>query len=187
MTSVASIVSSHPALVISVSMPTLWKLKDGGAAVLTRLAALLHIKRHTMIRETRLCTVGVSQPCWPGSPYQPIPVATARVVQGRPAGARRSAALPRGYRRDPAGDQLQPADLDEHVPDRRLPAADHRRRAGQGGPVGYRLLRRGSGRPGRAGAGVRQGTARRSWRHPAGGQRGRPGHRHAQQGQADRR
>ena len=70
-----SIVSSHPALVISVSMPTLWKLKDGGAAVLTRLAALLHVKRHTMIRETRLCTVGVSQPCWPGSPYQPIPIA----------------------------------------------------------------------------------------------------------------
>jgi penicillin-binding protein 2 len=72
----APIVSSHPALVISVSMPTLWKLKHGGAAVLTRLAALLHVKRRTMIRETRLCTVGVGQPCWPGSPYQPIPVAT---------------------------------------------------------------------------------------------------------------
>jgi penicillin-binding protein 2 len=71
----ASIVSSHPALVISVAMPTLWKLKDGGAAVLTRLAALLHIRRSTLIRETRLCTVGVGQPCWPGSPYQPIPVA----------------------------------------------------------------------------------------------------------------
>jgi len=69
------VVSSHPALVISVSMPTLWKLSDGGVSVLRRLAALLRIKPRTMTREVRLCTVGVGQPCWPGSPYQPIPVA----------------------------------------------------------------------------------------------------------------
>ena len=69
------IVDSHPALVISVSMPTLWKLPDGGTAVLHRLGTLLHIKQRTMLREVRLCTVGVSRPCWPGSPYQPIPVA----------------------------------------------------------------------------------------------------------------
>ncbi len=69
------IVDSNPALVVSVSMPTLWKMSDGGASVLRRLAALLHIKQATMMREVRLCTVGVSQPCWPGSPYQPIPVA----------------------------------------------------------------------------------------------------------------
>ncbi|HET9894364.1 MAG TPA: penicillin-binding protein 2 [Streptosporangiaceae bacterium] len=70
------IVSSHAALVISVSMPTLWKLPDGGNTVLARLARLLTIKQRTMRREVRLCTRGVSQPCWPGSPYQPIPVAT---------------------------------------------------------------------------------------------------------------
>jgi penicillin-binding protein 2 len=77
------IVDSHPELVISVSMPTLWKLSDGGAAVLRRLAALLHINQSTMLREVRLCTAGVSRPCWPGSPYQPIPVlqnAPARVA-----------------------------------------------------------------------------------------------------------
>ena len=28
-----------------------------------------------LAKKVRLCTVGVSQPCWPGSPYQPIPVA----------------------------------------------------------------------------------------------------------------
>jgi len=28
-----------------------------------------------MLQQVRLCAVGVSQPCWPGSPYQPIPVA----------------------------------------------------------------------------------------------------------------
>ena len=28
-----------------------------------------------MQERVRLCTVGVKQPCWQGSPYQPIPVA----------------------------------------------------------------------------------------------------------------
>jgi penicillin-binding protein 2 len=69
------IVDSHSAMVISVSMPTLWKLSHGGTAVLQRLAGLLRIRQQTMRREVRLCTVGVGKPCWPGSPYQPIPVA----------------------------------------------------------------------------------------------------------------
>jgi penicillin-binding protein 2 len=71
----APIVDSSSALVISVSLPTLWNEHDGGTAVLGRLARLLHIGRHKLSRELRLCTVGVKQPCWPGSPYQPIPVA----------------------------------------------------------------------------------------------------------------
>lgn len=71
----APIVDSHPALVISVSMPALWQQADGGAAVLRRLAGLLHVGQRRMLREVRLCTAGVHQPCWPGSPYQPIPVA----------------------------------------------------------------------------------------------------------------
>ncbi len=71
----APMVDSHSALVISVSMPTLWKEPHGGAVVLRRLARLLHIGRHKIFREVRLCTAGVKQPCWPGSPYQPIPVA----------------------------------------------------------------------------------------------------------------
>jgi penicillin-binding protein 2 len=57
-------------------MPTLWKLSNGGTAVLRRLAILLNMKQSTMLREVRLCTVKVGQPCWSGSPYQPIPVAT---------------------------------------------------------------------------------------------------------------
>lgn len=71
----APIVDSRSALVVSVSMPTLWQQSDGGAAVLRRLGRLLHIGQRRMLREVRLCTVGVKQPCWPGSPYQPIPVA----------------------------------------------------------------------------------------------------------------
>jgi len=71
----APIVDSHSELVVSVDMPVLWKQADGGAAVLRRVSRLLHIKHGKLLKEVRLCTVGVSQPCWTGSPYQPIPVA----------------------------------------------------------------------------------------------------------------
>ena len=71
----APMVDSQSALVVSVSMPTLWKQSDGGAAVLGRLARLLHVRHRRLLREVRLCTAGVHQPCWTGSPYQPIPVA----------------------------------------------------------------------------------------------------------------
>jgi penicillin-binding protein 2 len=70
----APIVDSRPAMVVSVSMPVLWKQSDGGVAELRRLASLLRIRQRTLLREVRPCAVGVGQPCWPGSPYQPIPV-----------------------------------------------------------------------------------------------------------------
>jgi penicillin-binding protein 2 len=69
------IVDSRPALVVSVNMPVLWKQPDGGVAELHRLARLLRIRGRTLLREVRECAAGVRQPCWPGSPYQPIPVA----------------------------------------------------------------------------------------------------------------
>jgi penicillin-binding protein 2 len=49
--------------------------QPGGAApVLHRLAPLLGMSYQLLTSKTRLCTVGVPQPCWAGSPYQPIPV-----------------------------------------------------------------------------------------------------------------
>jgi penicillin-binding protein 2 len=48
---------------------------DDGKAVLARLAPLLHMSDKTLAEKVRLCTRGVPQPCWTGSPYQPIPVA----------------------------------------------------------------------------------------------------------------
>jgi penicillin-binding protein 2 len=69
------IVDSRTALVVSVSLPALWRQPDGGATVLRRLANLLHSSRRQIVREVRLCTVGIGQPCWPGSPYEPVPVA----------------------------------------------------------------------------------------------------------------
>jgi penicillin-binding protein 2 len=71
----APLVDSRPELVISVSLPALWNQGDGGAAVLRRLAHLLHRSPKSMRQAVRLCTATVSAPCWPGSPYQPIPVA----------------------------------------------------------------------------------------------------------------
>jgi len=68
-------VSNQSALVVAVNMVTLSQQSGSGAPELARLAKLLNISDKVMQERTRLCTVGVPQPCWPGSPYQPIPVA----------------------------------------------------------------------------------------------------------------
>jgi len=44
--------------------------------VLNRLAALLGMPEKQIAQQIRLCSATVSQPCWAGSPYQPVPVAT---------------------------------------------------------------------------------------------------------------
>jgi penicillin-binding protein 2 len=68
-------VSNQSALVVAVNMVTLSQQPGSGAPELARLATLLNISDKVMQERVRLCTVGVPQPCWPGSPYQPIPVA----------------------------------------------------------------------------------------------------------------
>jgi penicillin-binding protein 2 len=68
-------VENQSALVVAVNMATLSTQADGGTAELARLAKLLYISDKVMHERVRLCTVGVPQPCWQGSPYQPIPVA----------------------------------------------------------------------------------------------------------------
>ncbi|MGE5289421.1 MAG: penicillin-binding protein 2 [Micromonosporaceae bacterium] len=68
------LVRNRSSLVVSVQPTTLAKLSDRGAAVLERLAHLLGTPVRRLEEKTRICTRGVSQPCWPGSPYQPIPV-----------------------------------------------------------------------------------------------------------------
>ena len=71
----APMVDNQSALVISVNMALISRSPDGGAAELHRLATLLGTRDSVLRKKTRLCTAGVHQPCWPGSPYQPIPVA----------------------------------------------------------------------------------------------------------------
>jgi penicillin-binding protein 2 len=67
------LVANKTALVVSVNIARLSQ-RPGSTAVLTRLAALLHMSLKLLQDKVRLCTRGVSQPCWVGSPYQPIPV-----------------------------------------------------------------------------------------------------------------
>ena len=147
----------------------------------------------------------VSQPCWPGSPYQPIPVDQQRVRH-------RSRSRCMESQRDFPGvtAQVQPVmHYQQPVrhrppPDPRLPAADHRAGGRAAASPGDRLLRAWtwSGRPGwrrsttsscaagrrQRGASVNaagQVTARFTSRHPAGARR-RPGHQPQRQAPAGR-
>ena len=45
-----------------------------GVAVLARLAALLGVPQRDLTQEITPCGVHVPSPCWPGEPYQPVPV-----------------------------------------------------------------------------------------------------------------
>jgi penicillin-binding protein 2 len=68
------LVTNTTALVVSVDMMTLSQQSGGAAPVLRRLAPLLGMSYTALTDKTRLCTKTVAQPCWSGSPYQPIPV-----------------------------------------------------------------------------------------------------------------
>jgi penicillin-binding protein 2 len=69
-----ALVASRSSLVVTVNRTTLAAQGNGGRAELHRLAALLGIRYRLLHDRLRLCTAGVQQPCWPGSPYQPVPV-----------------------------------------------------------------------------------------------------------------
>ncbi|MFI2200987.1 penicillin-binding protein 2 [Streptomyces sp. NPDC020192] len=61
-------------LVVSASRTDLLKQKDDGRAVLTKLAGVLGMKPDEVMQKVRLCDAKTPQPCWNGSPYQPIPI-----------------------------------------------------------------------------------------------------------------
>jgi penicillin-binding protein 2 len=71
-----TVASNRTTLVVSVDRSVLDRQKDTGAAVLTRLAHALGTPPLVLVARSRLCSAKVPQPCWNGSPYQPIPVAT---------------------------------------------------------------------------------------------------------------
>ncbi|MFG2542124.1 penicillin-binding protein 2 [Streptomyces sp. NPDC048594] len=68
-------------LVVSASRTDLLKMKDDGKAVLTKLAGVLGMKPQDVIDKVRLCDAETPQPCWNGSPYQPIPVTDEATVK----------------------------------------------------------------------------------------------------------
>jgi penicillin-binding protein 2 len=76
------LVTNTTSMVVSVDMMQLSQTtSDDGRSVLSRLASLLGMPDKVLSEKTRLCTKGVPQPCWPGSPYQPIPVEQQVSVQ----------------------------------------------------------------------------------------------------------
>ncbi|MFD4659569.1 penicillin-binding protein 2 [Kitasatospora sp. NPDC058444] len=68
-------------LVVSVSRTSLLQQKDGGKAVLSRLAEVLGMPAKDVQEKVRLCDAKTPQPCWNGSPYQPIPVTKEATTQ----------------------------------------------------------------------------------------------------------
>jgi penicillin-binding protein 2 len=68
------LVANKTSLVVSVNRALVAQQADGGVAELHRLAKLLNLNYSVLQQRIRLCGPTVSQPCWPGSPYQPIPV-----------------------------------------------------------------------------------------------------------------
>ncbi|WP_079166597.1 penicillin-binding protein 2 [Streptomyces oceani] len=61
-------------LMVTASRTELMKMPDEGAAVLERLAGVLDMSAKEVKQRVRLCDAETKQPCWNGSPYQPIPV-----------------------------------------------------------------------------------------------------------------
>ncbi|WP_406252392.1 penicillin-binding protein 2 [Streptomyces atratus] len=68
-------------LVVSASRTELMKMEDDGKSVLTRLAGVLGMKPKEVLDKVRLCDSKTPQPCWNGSPYQPIPVTDEATTQ----------------------------------------------------------------------------------------------------------
>ncbi|MCG5219747.1 penicillin-binding protein 2 [Streptosporangium sp. KLBMP 9127] len=68
------LVRNRTALVVSIDRVKLSRMPDGGDAVLKRLSVVLGQPVKDLRKRIRSCGPGVSRPCWPGSPYQPIPI-----------------------------------------------------------------------------------------------------------------
>jgi len=69
-----ALATNRIALVVSVDLSVLDRQRDGGVAVLNRLATVIGTPYRQLRERLRLCGRSVPQPCWNGSPYQPIPV-----------------------------------------------------------------------------------------------------------------
>ncbi|GAA4679424.1 penicillin-binding protein 2 [Streptomyces chumphonensis] len=68
-------------LVVSASRTELMKMRDDGEAVLGRVAEVLGMTGEEVAHKVRLCNNETPQPCWNGSPYQPIPITDEATTQ----------------------------------------------------------------------------------------------------------
>jgi penicillin-binding protein 2 len=70
------LVANRTTQVVTVDRAVLDSQPDGGVAVLTALAPLLHTTAADLRKQITPCGITVPAPCWTGQPYQPVPVAT---------------------------------------------------------------------------------------------------------------
>ncbi|MFE7133956.1 penicillin-binding protein 2 [Streptomyces sp. NPDC057638] len=77
----APLADNETRLVVSASRTELMKMRDDGKGVLTRLAGVLGMAPKEVQDKVRLCDSKTPQPCWNGSPYQPIPVTDEATTQ----------------------------------------------------------------------------------------------------------
>lgn len=69
------LVDNTPVSQMTIDQDRLAVLPDHGAAVLARVARLLHVGQAKLAAEITPCSPTVPAPCWTGEPYQPVPVA----------------------------------------------------------------------------------------------------------------
>ncbi|MFG1708956.1 penicillin-binding protein 2 [Nonomuraea sp. M3C6] len=74
------LVTNRTRPVVTVDAVALAHQPDGGRAVLTRLGKVLKQPYRQIAEKVRLCGPQVPEPCWQGSPYEPIPVAEGVTV-----------------------------------------------------------------------------------------------------------
>ncbi|WP_063784152.1 penicillin-binding protein 2 [Streptomyces sp. SBT349] len=68
------IADNETRLVVSADRTELSRLPGDGEQVLADLAELLDMPVEDVTNQVRLCDAETAQPCWNGSPYQPIPI-----------------------------------------------------------------------------------------------------------------
>lgn len=68
------LVRNRTRLVVSVDRTSLNRMRGNGKDVLQKLATVLNRRPADLRMRIRACGPGVTRPCWPGSPYQPIPI-----------------------------------------------------------------------------------------------------------------
>ncbi|MEO3754908.1 penicillin-binding protein 2 [Streptomyces sp. B6B3] len=75
------IADNETRLVVSADRTELLRQSDDGEAVLADLAELLGMRVEDVTNQVRLCDAETPQPCWNGSPYQPIPITDEATTQ----------------------------------------------------------------------------------------------------------
>lgn len=68
------LVRNRTAMVVSIDRAEIERMRDGGVAVLKRLAVVLDRPVKELRQRIRPCGPHVTRPCWPGSLYSPIPI-----------------------------------------------------------------------------------------------------------------